>query len=52
VRTIELILALVCAGIIFIALKLVGLVIHIALIGAVVGLVIGFAIARAFRPAS
>ena len=37
------------AAIVFVVLKLIGLVIHIALIGALVGLILGFAIARAFR---
>ncbi len=48
-RTLEIVVALIVAAIAFIALKLIGLVIHIALIGAVVGLIIGFLIARAFR---
>jgi hypothetical protein len=45
----EIVAALVLAGLVFVALKVIGLVIHIALIGAVVGLVLGFVIARAFR---
>ncbi len=48
-RTFEIIVALIAALVVFAAIKLIGFVIHIALIGAVVGLVIGFLIARAFR---
>jgi hypothetical protein len=48
----EIVAALVLAGLVFIGLKVVGIVIHIALIGAVVGLVAGFLIARAFRSAN
>jgi NhaP-type Na+/H+ or K+/H+ antiporter len=48
-RALEIILALIAAAAVFVVLKLIGLVIHIALIGALVGLILGFAIARAFR---
>lgn len=48
-RALEIIIALIVAALAFVALKLIGLVIHIALIGAVVGLVVGFFIARASR---
>ncbi|HEY2884651.1 MAG TPA: hypothetical protein VGJ08_05510 [Rhizomicrobium sp.] len=48
-RALEIIIAVIVAALAFVALKLIGLVIHIALIGAVVGLIIGFFIARAFR---
>jgi membrane associated rhomboid family serine protease len=48
-RTLELIAALVLAAAAFIAVKLIGFVLHIALIAAVLGLVVGFVIARAFR---
>ena len=48
-RILEIVAALVLAGVVFIGLKVIGLVIHIALIGAVIGLVLGFVIARAFR---
>jgi hypothetical protein len=48
-RTLEIIAALILAGIVFVALKAIGLVLHIALIGAAVGLVAGFLLARMFR---
>jgi hypothetical protein len=48
-RTLEIIIALVVAGVAFVFLKLVGIVLHIAIIGAAVGLIVGFAFARAFR---
>jgi hypothetical protein len=51
-RTLEIVVALVLAAIVFVAVKLIGFVLHIALIGAAVGLVVGFVIARAFRSAS
>ena len=49
-KALEVIVALIVAALVFVGLKLIGLVIHIALLGAVVGMVIGFFIARAFRP--
>jgi membrane associated rhomboid family serine protease len=49
VRALEIIAALILAGLVFIVIKLIGVAIHIALIGAVVGLVIGFFVARMFR---
>jgi positive regulator of sigma E activity len=48
-RALEIVVALIVAAVAFVAVKLLGLVIHIALIAAVLGLVVGFAIARAFR---
>jgi Flp pilus assembly protein TadB len=48
-RALEIVAALIVAVIAFIAVKLLGLVIHVALIAAVLGLVLGFGIARAFR---
>jgi len=45
----EIIIALIVAALAFVALKLIGLVIHVALIGAVAGLVVGFVIGRVFR---
>lgn len=50
-RLLEIIVALVVALVAFAAIKLMGLVLHIAFIGAVVGLILGFLIARAFRSA-
>lgn len=51
-RTLELMVALIVAMIAFVAIKLIGFVLHIALIAAVIGLVVGFGIARAFRGTS
>lgn len=48
-RALEIIIGIIVAAVVFVALKIIGIVIHIALIGAVGGLIIGFAIARAFR---
>ena len=48
-RTLEGVIALVVALVAFAALKLIGLVLHIALVGAAVGLVLGLVLARAFR---
>jgi hypothetical protein len=48
-RALEIILALVFAAVVFVGLKVIGIVIHIALVGALIGLVAGFALARAFR---
>jgi positive regulator of sigma E activity len=48
-RTLEIIVALIFALIVFVAIKLIGLVLHIALIGAALGLIAGFLIARVFR---
>lgn len=48
-RTLEVILALIFALVVFVALKLIGIVIHIALVGAAIGLVAGFLLARMFR---
>lgn len=48
-RALEIIVALIVAAVVFIALKLIGLVLHVALIAAAIGLVAGFLIARAFR---
>lgn len=50
-RLFEIIAALIVALVAFAAIKLIGLVLHIALIGAAVGLVIGFVIARMLRRA-
>jgi positive regulator of sigma E activity len=50
-RVLEIIAALILALVVFAAFKLIGVVVHIALVGAAVGLVIGFIIARAFRKA-
>ncbi len=48
-RTLEIAVALIVALLAFVAIKLIGLMLHIALIGAAVGLVAGFVIARLFR---
>ncbi|MDR3528591.1 MAG: hypothetical protein P4L57_15075 [Rhizomicrobium sp.] len=48
-RALELIAALVVALLVFVAIKLIGLVLHIALIGAAIGLIAGFLLARALR---
>jgi positive regulator of sigma E activity len=48
-RTLEIVVALIVALLAFVAIKLIGLMLHIALIGAAVGLVAGFVIARLFR---
>jgi hypothetical protein len=48
-RALEIVVALIVAAIAFVAVKLLGLVIHIALIAAVLGLIVGFVVARAFR---
>ena len=50
-RALEIVVALIVAAAAFVAVKLLGLVIHIALIAAVLGLVVGFVIARLFRRA-
>jgi hypothetical protein len=48
-RAFEIIAALVVAAILFVVLKLIGLVVQVAFWGAVVGLVLGFVVARMFR---
>jgi len=48
-RALEIAAALILAAVAFIAVKLIGLVLHVALIAAVIGLIVGFAVARAFR---
>jgi NhaP-type Na+/H+ or K+/H+ antiporter len=48
-RALEIVIALIVAAIAFVAVKLLGLVIYIALITAVLGLIVGFVIARALR---
>ena len=48
-RALEIIAALIVAGVLFIVFKLFGLAIHIAVVGAVIGLVVGFIVARMFR---
>jgi hypothetical protein len=50
-RTLEIFVALIVAAAAFIAIKLIGFVLHVALIAAVLGLVAGFVIARLFRRA-
>lgn len=48
-RALEIVVALIVAAVAFVAVKLLGLVIHVALIAAVLGLALGFVIARLFR---
>jgi hypothetical protein len=48
-RTVEIIAALIVAAVAFVVVKLMGVVIHIALIAGVLGLVAGFVVARLFR---
>ncbi len=48
-RTIEIVAGLILAAVLFVALKILGLVIKVALIAAVLGFVIGVAVTRAFR---
>jgi positive regulator of sigma E activity len=48
-RAFELIAAVLVGLVLLVALKLIGVVIKIALIGALIGMVLGFVIARAFR---
>ena len=51
-RTFEIIVALICAAILFVALKVIGLVIKFALIAAVLGFAAGLLLARMLRPKS
>jgi positive regulator of sigma E activity len=48
-RAFELIAAILIGLVLLIALKLIGVVIKIAVIGALIGMVLGFLVARAFR---
>ncbi|MCP5411833.1 MAG: hypothetical protein H6924_06820 [Alphaproteobacteria bacterium] len=48
-RALEIFAALILAAILFVALKLIGMMIQVAFWGAVAGLVLGFVIARMFR---
>ena len=48
-RTAEIIAAILLAAIVFIALKVIGLVLKFALIAAVLGFVAGLVLARSFR---
>ncbi len=48
-RALEIIIALIVAAAAFTAVKIMGLVLHIALIAAVLGLVVCFILARLFR---
>ena len=43
------IVALIVALVAFVAVKLLGLVIHVAIVAAAIGLIVGFTIARLFR---
>jgi hypothetical protein len=48
-RALEIVVALIVAAVAFVTVKLLGLVIHIALIAATLGLIVGFVIARVLR---
>ncbi|GAA0561572.1 DUF4175 domain-containing protein [Rhizomicrobium electricum] len=48
-RILEIVAALIVALVAFVVFKLIGFVLHIALIGAAAGLIIGFLIARMVR---
>ncbi|HEU4550035.1 MAG TPA: hypothetical protein VFS01_10075 [Rhizomicrobium sp.] len=48
-RALEIFAALALAAILFIALKLTGMIIQVALFGALTGLVLGFVLARMVR---
>jgi hypothetical protein len=48
-RVLEIAVALIFALVIFVVLKLLGLVIHVALVVAAIGFVAGYLIARMFR---
>jgi hypothetical protein len=48
-RALEIIVAVIAAAILFIAMKLIGLVLHLALIVAAIGFIAGFFITRAVR---
>lgn len=48
-RALEVIAAVILGLLAFAVLKLIGVVIHIAVVGALIGLVAGFVIARALR---
>src|ERR1700678_741538 len=48
-RALEIVVALIVAGVAFVAVKLIGLVLHVAIVAAVLGLIAGFVIARALR---
>lgn len=48
-RAFEIIAALILAAVAFVAVKIMGLVIHVAVIAAVLGLISGFVLARLFR---
>lgn len=51
-RAFEFIAAILIGLVLLVALKLIGVVIKIAVIGALIGMVLGFFIARAFRSRS
>jgi hypothetical protein len=48
-RTFEIVIALICAAILFTVLKIVGLVVKFAAIAAILGFVAGLLLARALR---
>jgi hypothetical protein len=51
-RTFEIVIALICAVVLFTVLKIIGLVIKFALIAAVLGFVAGLLLSRMLRPRS
>ena len=48
-RAFEIVAAILVGTLLLVALKVIGVVIKIAVIGALIGMVLGFFIARAFR---
>lgn len=48
-RALEIVAGLIVAAVLFVALKILGLVLKVALIAAVIGFVIGVVATRAFR---
>ncbi len=51
-RTLEIIAGLMVAAVVFVGVKLLGVVLHMALVAAVLGLLAGLAIARMLRNSS
>jgi membrane associated rhomboid family serine protease len=51
-RTFEFVIALIAAVIVFVVLKLIGLIVKFALIAAIMGFIAGLVLARAVRPHS
>jgi hypothetical protein len=51
-RFLEVLAAVIVAVAAFVAFKLIGFVLHVAIVAGIIGLVVGFFTARAFRRAS